>query len=149
MTDWTDPTSKVSNHFTVRECTWLPSWGCCHQPSDAEKAALTRMAQKMDQIRDLVGKPINIHVWIRPQHANCPGNDNDGGDYNALVGGAAHSAHVPGLAVDWDCGEDCDTTRATLLPHLETLGIRMENKPAGRWVHTDVMPPNPHRFFIP
>jgi hypothetical protein len=149
MTDWNDPNSMVSAHFSVRECTWLPSWGVCHIPTDAEKANLTRMAQKMDQVRAIVGKPIKVHVWIRPLAAHCPINPHDGENYNALVGGATHSAHTLGLAVDFDCGEDCDATRETLAPLLEQLGVRMEKNPRGSWVHLDLMPPNPNRYFIP
>jgi len=146
--DWTDPKAMVSKHFSVHECTWLPSWGIHHIPSDDEKANLIRQAQKMDQIRDFVGKPVNIHCWIRPGSVNCPGSQYHGQDYNAHVGGASHSAHKLGLATDWDCGEDCDTTRQTLLPELDNLDIRMENH-QGPWVHNDVMPPNPNRYFIP
>jgi hypothetical protein len=168
MTDWNDPKSMVSQHFSVHECTYLPSWGCHHAPSDEEKANLTRMAAKADEIRGKLGRPMTIHVWIRPQHLNCPDfdpstvtveNDPDGKkqaaldalDYNAYVGGAGHSAHVLGLAIDYDAGEDCDTTRDTMEPELAPMGLRMERKPGSKWVHNDVMPvpPGGHAYFIP
>jgi len=148
-TNWNDPTSLVSQHFTVRECTYLPSWGVCHLPTAIEKSNLTRMALVLDKVRDIVGKPIKIHVWIRPDVAHCPINPHDGEDYNKLIGGAPHSAHVHGLAVDFDCGEDCDKTRATLEPLLAQLGVRMEKKVGSNWIHLDLLPPNPNRYFIP
>lgn len=149
--DWTDPTAKISNHFTVREATWLPSWGCCHIPNDEEQANILKMASKMDQVRDLLGKPINVHVWIRPGAANCPGSLHDGEDYNAAIGGAAHSAHKVGSAVDWDCGENCDVTRATLETELDRFCLCMERKPGGNWVHLDDFPPRgaTGRYFVP
>lgn len=148
-TNWNDPTSLVSQHFTVHECTYLPSWNVCHLPTPGERFNLTKMAQVLDKVRDIIGKPIKIHVWIRPSQARCPINPHDGEDYNALVGGATHSAHILGLAVDFDCGENCDDTRATLEPLLAQLGVRMEKKPGSNWVHLDLMPPNPNRYFIP
>jgi hypothetical protein len=152
MTDWNDPTSMVSQHFSVRECTLLPSWGVLHQTSEEEQANLARTAQIMDQVRDLLGKPMRVHCWIRPTAANCPGSEHDGGNYNVAAGSTAtHSAHISGLAVDFDIGEDCDTTRATLMPHLESLGLRMEDRPHSDWVHLDIaeVPAGGHRFFIP
>ena len=152
MTDWTDPTSMVSNHFSVKECTLLPSWGVMHQTSAAEQANIARTAQVMDQVRELLGRPMNIHCWIRPTQANCPGSSHDGDNYTVAAGSTApHSAHIIGLAVDFDCGEDCDTTRQTLMPVLESMGLRMENRPQSNWVHLDIaeVPPGGHRFFIP
>jgi len=163
VVNWNDPKSMISKHFTVHEATWLPSWRCHHVPSESEKANLIKMATKADAIRDTVGLPMTVHVWIRPSRLNCPGFDphtvtckNDAQraalaalDYNAFVGGAGHSGHIPGLALDYDCGEDCDVTRARLEPKLDSMNIRMERKPGGKWVHNDVITPHPNRYFIP
>jgi hypothetical protein len=146
--DWSNPSAKISNHFTVKEATYLPSWGVCHQPSDEEKANICKQAEKMDMIRDFLGLPIKVHVWIRPGAANCPGNEHDGEDYNALVHGAPASAHKIGAATDWDCGENCDDTRAKLLPKLEEFGIRMERRDGSNWVHNDYAAPHPNRYFL-
>lgn len=142
MLDWTDPTAKVSNHFTVKECIWLPSWNRMANENDGLddtiKTNLETLCQAMDIVRDFLGKPINVHVTYRPE------------EYNKQIGGATHSAHVLGLAMDFDCGEDCNETRAKLLPMLEQWNMRMENH-NGPWVHLDCnpVPEGGHRFFIP
>lgn len=139
--DWTNPLIKLTDHFTVKEALWLPTWGRLATSADGldevTKANLVKLFHKMDQIRETLGKPINVHVSYRPAA------------YNAQIGGAQHSAHVLGLACDFDAGEDCDATRATLEPLLEQLGVRMERKPGSGWVHIDLMSPHPNRYFIP
>lgn len=150
--DWTNPSDKISNHFTVKEACLLPSWGVLHVPSDDEQANILAMAAIMDQVRDFVGKPINVHCWIRPTSANCPGSQHDGGNYNVAAGSTAlHSAHIIGKAVDWDCGVVCDDTRNQIMAQLEPWGVRMENRPGSGWVHLDDQPvaPGGHRFFLP
>lgn len=149
MINWNDPKSMVSKHFSVGEATWLPSWGVHHIPSDSERFEIIKLAVIMDGIREFLGKPINIHVWIRPISVNAPGTIHHGQNYNALVGGAARSAHVLGRGVDWDCGESCDITRSRLVPELAARGIRVENKPGSDWIHVDNMEPHPNRYFIP
>ena len=148
---WTSPTHKISNHFTVKDACLLPSWGVMHHPSLIEEANILAMAASMEKVRAIVGKPINVHCWIRPTLANCPG-PHYMGNYNLAAGSTApHSAHILGNAVDWDCGDDCDSTRAFLLPHIEALGLRMENRPGSTWIHLDCVPvpPGGHRFFLP
>jgi hypothetical protein len=152
MTDWSDPNSKVSKFFTVRECTFLPRFSACHQTTEIEQANIIRMASVMDAVRELVDSPISVHVWIRPTSSNIPDNDHNGENYNSLVGGASRSAHISGLACDFDVkGSTCDEIRALLEPKLEELGARMERKPGSGWVHLDVapVPPGGHRYFTP
>lgn len=136
---WNDPSCKISKYFTVKEACWLPSWSKLYSPSDEEKANILKMAIVMDEIRNLIGLPINTHCWIRPT------------SYNAAIGGAAHSMHLSGLAVDFDCGENCDITRTKLIPLMKTLGIRIEDKPGSNWVHVDIKPvtSETQRFFKP
>lgn len=140
MVDWNDPNSKISNHFTVHEATWLPTWNRMANETDGlddtVKANLIKLCLAMDIVRDFIGKPINVHVTYRPPA------------YNKLIGGATHSAHVLGLAMDFDCGENCDDTRQKLIPMLESWNMRLENH-NGPWCHLDLMPPNPNRYFIP
>lgn len=150
--DWTNPSDKISNHFTVREALLLPSWGVLHVPSDDEKANILEMAAIMDIVRDRLGKPMKVHCWIRPTAANCPGSSHDGENYNLAAGSTApKSAHIIGKAVDWDNGDDCDDVRSTLEPMLEELELRMEDRPQSNWVHLDcqALAPGGHRFFKP
>lgn len=148
--DWTNPRSPISRFFTVHEATFLPSWAIHHTPSDAEKEAILRTALWMDRVRDLLMRPIDVHCWIRPTSVNCPGTPHHGENYNAFKGGASHSAHILGRAVDFDAGKPCHEDREILLPKLEALGLRMEDR-EGPWIHLDDMPvlPGHARFFKP
>lgn len=150
--DWNNPKAPVSKYFTVGELTFLPSWQCYHTPSDEEKANLTKLALKMDQVREILGKPIKVHVAIRPTSVNCPSSPHHGQNYNKAIGSVAlHSAHISGLAMDFDAGENCDTTRVTLEPLLEQLGMRCEKAPGTNWVHLDLapVPTGGNRYFKP
>lgn len=143
-------TDKISKYFTWKELLYLPTWKEYHTPSTVEQNNLIKLAKVMDDIRDIIGKPIRVHVCIRPGKANIPGSVHNGQDYNALIGGAKNSAHKSGLAIDWSVpGEDCDDIRTLLLPILTQLGVRMEDKPNSNWVHIDLLPPRPNRFFKP
>lgn len=137
--DWTNPKSKIGKYFTVKDACWLPTWKKLHSPTEQEKANILRACAVLDTIRDFIGRPINVHCWIRPT------------EYNKLIGGAPQSMHLYGLAVDFDCSENCDATRAKLLQKLAEWDIRMEDKPNSSWVHIDLkpIPATGIRFFKP
>lgn len=139
---------NITQHFAWSEFLYLPQWKVEHIPSEDEKANIILLVNKMEEIRSLLNKPINIHCGIRPI-LNNKDSEYNGKDYNEFVKGAKQSAHKIGLAADWDANEDCDITRAFLLPYLEQLNIRMENKEKSGWIHIDLEKPNPNRFFIP
>lgn len=146
--DWTDPSCKISNHFTVGEALWIPQWQCYHVPSDDEKANILRHAQNMDKVRDELGVPCTVHCWIRPRSLNCPTSPHNGEDYNALVGGAHSSRHIFGDATDYNPeGMSCDDARSKLEPKLEEFGMRMEDAPGTNWVHNDSGPVITLRYF--
>lgn len=149
--NWSDLNAKVSKYFTVHECTFLPSWGIHHTPTDSEKEELVKLAKVMDDVREFLDRPVNVHVWIRPAEVNCPESPHHGQDYNALVGGAPRSAHKLGRGVDFDCGESCDVTRQKLLVVLARFNLCMEKNPGGPWVHLDNYPPRGvgGRYFQP
>lgn len=148
--DWNDPKSKVSKYFTVKECTFLPSWQVLHFPSDQEKENIIKHAKIMDDVREFLGNPINIHVWIRPI-LNNPNSQFHGQDYNNFIKGATNSAHKIGIACDFDCGENCDDTRTKLESKLEEFNLRMEKKPGSNWIHLDssIVPISGNRYFVP
>lgn len=148
--DWTDPKCKISEYFTVKDATYLPSWKVFHQPSDEEKANILKSAQKMDQIREFLGQPINVNCWIRPYATNCTGFWS-GKNYNLFVGGAPQSYHPKGLAVDFTVSRvTCDEVRSHLLDKLKEFQIRMEDR-QGNWIHIDLgdVGVSGKRFFKP
>lgn len=151
VVDWSDKRSKISKYFTVREACWLPSWGILHRPNAVEKQKILEIAAKMDLIRELLGKAIAVHCWIRPNSVNHPGSVFHKKDYNGKVNGAYASGHISGGAVDWSCSMNCDDVRLLLEPKLEELGIRMEAAPGTNWIHVDTKPviKNGSRYFRP
>lgn len=150
MLSWTNPAARVTDHITVRECCWLPSWGVLHIADSFEQANLIKTCLLLEKVRTLVGAPLRIHCMIRPRSVNTPGGLHDGHDYNTFVGGASQSAHIVGLAVDFDVpGTSCDDLRKLLVGHLEEWGARCEDKPGSSWVHLDLAPVKHERFFKP
>lgn len=142
------PTDKISTHFTYKEALWLPQWGRMAEAKDgltpAVLATLSHFLKTcMDPVRELFGKPINVHCCYRPEA------------YNILVKGAARSSHkalVSGVAaMDFDvAGIPCPVAKLLLVPHLARLGVRMEDNGAeASWIHLDnaPVPPGGHRFF--
>ena len=151
MINWTNLLDKISQYFQVREAIYLPKWGRLANPTDGftedSQIALIALFQTMDKVYELLGVPIIVHCAFRSPK------------YNVLVNGADGSAHIARLslvdgkkyyiaACDWhpvypDMNESqcCDHARPILEPHLESLGLRLENNPKGSpWIHTDSRP---------
>ena len=150
--NWLDPTCPISTHFTVGDATYLPSSKCHHITSPEEQANILKVVEVLEKIRTIVGKPIKVHVWIRPSKVNAPTSHFNGEDYNAKIGGAKGSAHITGEAVDWGVmGMSCDSVRTQLVSKLQALGARMEDLPQSTWIHIDIRKPGTsgHRFFVP
>lgn len=154
--NWADPKSKISKYFTVGEAIQLREWKRLANESDGltekVKENLYNIFQKMDTIREFIGKPIFVRSAYRPSA------------YNVAIGGAAQSAHMADKeygAVDWwtdadgdgdKDGEDCDKLKELLMPKLKEWGLRMEDNGKGaRWIHVDnkPVPPGGNIFFKP
>jgi hypothetical protein len=151
MINWDNPKEKISKHFTVKEATYLPSWDIYHKPSEEEKKEILKLANIMDEIRDRIGKPVAVHVWIRPKKVNCPGHARDGQDYNLFIGSkSTKSGHIFGQAIDFHISgiPNCSDVREMILPWLEEFDIRMEDIQGG-WVHIDTKEVKYNRFFKP
>lgn len=102
------------------------------------KANLVWLCRRMDVVQDFLGDKINIHSVYRPP------------EYNTLVKGSINSAHLKGMAMDFDVPFwDCDAIRAKLLPKIEDWDLRMENSPGANWIHLDTAPVVNRRFFRP
>jgi hypothetical protein len=151
--DWTNPVAQIAPHFTVRDALWLNTWGRLANASDgltdAIKSNIIKTAAWLETVRGIVGKPLYVKSWFRPQK------------YNVAIGGARFSQHMQGNAVDWwtdrdgdgdKDGVDCDALKALLMPHLPALYLRMEDNGKGaRWIHLDdrPVPRGGQRFFKP
>ena len=83
-----------------------PSEYRCHgpQPCDAPQELHPRLAERLDALRESLGRPLIITSGIR-----CA-------DWNAHEGGAPDSKHLTGEAVDIACQDD--RLRYELVRHL-------------------------------
>lgn len=144
--NWDDLKSQISNHFTVKDAIFLPTWGRAATADDGLddtiKANLNTLFTAMDIVRDHFGKPIHVHVSYRPVK------------YNEQIGGSQHSQHSVGLACDFDViGMNCDDVRKEINDNslLDKWNMRMEDAPGSNWIHLDLkdLAPGGHRFFKP
>lgn len=135
----------LSKYFTTHEGIYLPTWNreatTADGLDDVVLANLTALFVKMDTIREHFSMPVIVHCAFRPEA------------YNTLVGGAPDSAHKYGKAVDFHISPNtCDAVRSSILNNnlLETLDLRMENRPGSGWVHLgNDWEPGKSRFFLP
>lgn len=173
--DWANPKSKITPRFSVGEALTLQSWVAMHVPSEEEKAAIISIAEGVGRAADILEQKlgrkvsINVHAFIRPEKANIPGSQWDGKDYNRYIyetqvwknlseedkakKSVPKSPHRTGHAIDFHIvgyeGKDkCQEIREMLIPHLEELGLRMEDI-IGGWIHLDNLPVVNKRFFKP
>ena len=135
--DWTNPKEHITPHFTVRDATFLHAFNRLATTADGmDTAKLIVLCQKMEQIRALLGYPINVHCMYRSP------------EYNLKIGAPAHDVHALSEACDFDCFPHLTIVQvqAILEPKLEELGIRMERN-TKTWVHVDVHPVIHQRYF--
>lgn len=129
-----------TDNFYWYEALLLPQWEIYAIPTNPQIKKIEKIALALQEIRNMLGKPIRITSWFRPPK------------YNVHIGGARQSMHMTGGAVDFQCsGVSCDEIRAMLKPELARMKIRMEDLPFSRWVHIDIKPVKEggRRFFKP
>jgi len=121
-----DP-NRLSPHFTLAELTISATAarkGVSNKPTAAALAVLRRTAQRMEEVRALLGgRPIVVTSGYRSDAVN------------RLVGGSKTSAHMTGHAVDFTCpgfGTPAQVA-AHLARHLEGFDQIIEE--FGQWVH--------------
>lgn len=122
--------TQLSPHFTLEELT-VTGTGIDNSPPKAMVPTLKRLAEKMEEVRTLLGgKPITVNSAYRNQAVN------------AAVGGVPNSAHALGFAVDFTCAsfgtpfEVCKKIAASKLQFDQLIHERRD------WVHLSVDPRN-------
>ena len=145
--NWSDTKCEITPHFCVKDAVWLPRYNRLATPADGltleKQANLIMLLHQMEVVRAFLGdKPINGHVTYRPK------------EYNVLVGGAKNSAHIYGMAMDFNViGMSCDDARKLIVPKLTVWRMRCEDVPGSTWVHLDQRTPtnndDARRFFKP
>ena len=134
--NWADGNQKVSEHFTIHEMVYLPTWKRMSNEADGldttVKANLLILAKAMDQVRDYFGKSVNVHVTYRPL------------EYNKAIHGALHSQHSVGSAMDFDiAGMTCGDAIRQIIKDgmLDKWEMRCEdNGENPAWIHLDLKP---------
>jgi hypothetical protein len=140
--DWTNPKAQITAHFTVEDACMLHSWNRLANESDGlndlMKNLLIATCQKMEQVRDLLGCPIDVHCIYRSEGYNTSQNIKP-----------AKDVHSMGLACDFDCGPHLtiEQVKAKLEPQLAQTGIRLE-RGTTTWIHVDTHAVGPSgRYF--
>lgn len=124
-------TNQISAHFTLAEATksaTADARGISNQPNEQELAVIRDTAQRMEQVRSLLGgKPILINSWFRNPAVN------------AAVGGSSTSDHMSGRSVDFRCpeyGTPLDICRKIAASGMDFDQLIFEtNASGGQWVH--------------
>lgn len=114
-------------------------WKCSVFPTNEQYSNIIKMARILEWVENRVKQPLTITDFLR---VNA---------YNSLVGGSPNSSHIQGQAVDFVVfGRPSPDIRQLLLPELDRLQIRMENKDTPH-VHIDCKPVQAggSRYFIP
>jgi hypothetical protein len=137
--DWTTGNSQVTEHFTVNDCLMLHSWNRLATEEDgADFDKLLILCQKLEEVRDALGSPMNVHCIFRSQ------------DYNKSQSiQPIADVHSMNLAADFDCNDtmSIQDIKDKLVPLLEQLGIRLEFGTT-TWCHVDLREPGPSgRYF--
>lgn len=119
--------TRLSEHFDLSELThsaMAARKGLANIPPPAELATLTKTAQRMEQVRTLLGgKPISVLSGYR-----SPG-------VNKAVGGAKNSAHMTGHAVDFICPGFGTPRQIVDYLNGRLTGFDQIIEEFGEWVH--------------
>ena len=129
---------RISKYFTYDELTISETAerkGIQNVPDDECLANLTLLAERLDQVRELLGHAIIITSGFRSIQVN------------KWVGGAKTSQHVKGQAADLICprfGSPYEVCKALIDSGIEFDQLILEY---GRWTHFSVSP-NPRRQVL-
>lgn len=129
---------QLSEHFTLAEmCNSQAAIRnrLDNRPGDAEIENLKRVAAILEQVRELVGKPINVSSGYRSPAVN------------RAVGGSSASAHMKGLAADITVSGMTAKALATLISmsKIEFDQLILEGN---SWVHIGLSENKPRKQLL-
>lgn len=126
----------LSAHFALSEMTVSQEAtrrGIDNTPNDAQTDNLRRLAETLEQVRAVLGKPLTVNSGFRSAAVNM------------AVGGAATSEHCDGRAADIICpayGTPYQVARAIEAANIDFNQLILE---FGAWVHISI----PRQGFAP
>lgn len=126
---------NLSEHFTQAELTLSPEAarrGIDNTPDAFTLKNLKTLAGTLEQIRALVGKPVNVTSGYRSPAVN------------KLVGGAINSAHMCGLAADINVSGYTPRQLALLIQESNLMFDQLILE-YDRWVHVGLSEGAPRR----
>lgn len=144
-----------NKYFKWSEALKLNSLDIYHSPSLEEIKNIKETCLKLDKFRKFINKPFNINCWIRPTSVVDESGKHSGVNYNSLpnIKGAASSAHITGLAVDfYVVGLTVDQAMKIITPKLKEFEMCAENNGSvtkRNWIHLQnrILPDGKWRVF--
>ena len=121
----------MSPHFTLDELTFSQTAQrkrIDNTPNDEARDNLLTLASALEEVRSLLGAPMNISSGYRSPKLN------------AAVGGAKHSAHMRGLAADFIAPRFGSPAEIVAKIEASTINFDQCIVEFGRWVHFAVPP---------
>ncbi len=125
---------KLSPHFTLAELTASETAarrGWDNTPNDAEIQNLTRLAQLLEMVRDVVLQPLIINSGFRSKQVNDAIGSRDTSQHRL---GCAADFRVPGMTPR----DVCKLVIASGIPFDQLIQEFYEEGKPGGWVHISV-----------
>lgn len=124
--------NQLTKHFTLAELTHTDVRNVDNTPPDAIIPNLIRMAEKLEEVRELLTVPILVNSCYRSSKIN------------KIIGGSRTSSHVEGLAADIRCPSF--GSPLAIVEEIAKSGIKFDQlilefyNPAtgGGWVHIGI-----------
>jgi len=122
---------NLSEHFDLAEATYSETairLGLDNQPTPEILQNMVFAASKMEQVRSLLGFPVNVNSWLR-----LP-------DVNVAVGGSKISSHMDGWAIDLTCKSFGNPL--AICKQIAQSGIKFDQMihEFGSWTHISFAP---------
>ena len=116
---------NLSPHFTLDELTYTDHRQYDNTPDEKQMENLVRLAQFLEQVRALLGKPIMVNSAFRSKQVNDAVGSKDTSQHRI---GCAVDFRVPGMTPD----EVVRTIRASKLPFDQLI------REFDRWTHLSI-----------
>jgi zinc D-Ala-D-Ala carboxypeptidase len=127
--------TKLTNNFSLEELTASETAernGWDNTPNASEIANLVRLAEMLEQVRELLGKPIMINSAFRSKQTNDGVGSKDSSQHRV---GCAADIRVPGMNPD----EVCRAIIGAKLPYDQIIReFYNPDSKAGGWTHISV-----------